>query len=211
MLLLLFLAKYYSSAITEIGLALFSTCVILNFYYKRDTMPSWMKTLMFRVLGPLVRIKYKPQQITNKFKRRSCKQFLIEENCELSEITGNSYSGPCEVRKMNIISEGSCEENGSCNEVQQRLPIQRTRSRTQNSIHETPVLNDHVGNHHQGKYIFGTDDESRDDELTNNHTDWQTAAKILDRVVLILGIVISVATFLAIFLQAPRVREMFYL
>lgn len=205
-----FLAKYYSSAITEIGLALFSTCVILNFYYKRDTMPNWMKTFMFRILRPLVRIKYKSQP-TNKFKRNSCKQFLIEENCELSEITGNPYSGPCEVRKMTTINEASCEENGSCNEVQQHVPLQRTRSRRQNSIHETPILNDHAGNHHQGKYIFGADDELRENELTNNHTDWQTAAKILDRVVLILGILISVATFLAIFLQAPRVREMFYL
>ena len=209
LVVVIFSAKYYSSAITEIGLALLATCVILNFYYKRDVMPNWLKTLMFRVLAPLVRITYKYQP-TNKFKRKSRKQFLIEENCELSDMSGNTYSGPCEVRKMSIINETDCEENGGCNEVDQRVPIQRMRSRTQSSIRETPILNDHVVCNHQGKYVFPIDDESRDDQLINNHTDWQMAAKILDRVVLILGILISVATFLAIFLEAPRVREMFY-
>lgn len=203
-----FLAKYYSSAITEIGMALFATCVILNFYYKRDAMPNWLKPFMFSILGPLVRIKYKYHP-TSKTKRKSRKEFLIEENRELSEISGSSYSGPCEVRKMSIINEANCEENGSCNEVEQRVSVQRMRSRTQGSIHETPILNDHRANHRQGKYVFESDDETRDLEMTNNHKDWQMAAKILDRVVLVLGILISVATFLAIFLQAPRVREMF--
>lgn len=200
-----FSAKYYSSAITEIGVALFATCVILNFYYKQDAMPNWLKAVMFRVLGPIVRIKYN-YKLTNKSKRK-CKRFLIQENCELSENTGNSFSGPCELRKMSTINS---DENGSCNEIEQRLPIHRTRSKTRSSICETPILNDHLCNHHEKKYVLGADKESCDDELVNNHTDWQTAAKILDRVVLILGILISVATFLAIFLQAPRVREMFY-
>ena len=56
--------------------------------------------------------------------------------------------------------------------------------------------------------MFEAADGSRADEI-NNITDWQMAAKILDRVVLVLGILISVATFLAIFMQAPRVQEMF--
>ena len=52
--------------------------------------------------------------------------------------------------------------------------------------------------------------EKQDDELNNNRADWQMAAKILDRLVLVLGILISAATFLAIFLQAPRVRTIFF-
>lgn len=203
------LAKYYSSAITEIGLALFSTCVILNFYYKQDRMPNWLKPFMFSILGRLVLIKYDYKQTKNT-KGKSRKQFLIEENFELSEFSGNTYSGPCDIVKMNTINESNCEENGSCSEVEQRLPIQRKRSRTRSSNREIPSLNEHVvNNHHQGQCICQPDGESRDDELINNRMDWKTAAKILDRVVLVLGILISFATFLTIFLQAPRVREMF--
>ena len=203
------LAKYYSSAITEIGLALFSTCVILNFYYKQDRMPNWLKPFMFSILGRLVLIKYDYKQ-TKDTKGKSRKQFLIEENFELSEFSGNTYSAPCDIMKMNTINESNCEENGSCSEVEQRLPIQHKRSRTRSSNREIPSLNEHVvNNHHQGQCICQPDGESRDDELINNRMDWQTAAKILDRVVLVLGILISFATFLTIFLQAPRVREMF--
>ena len=209
-LFLYFTAKYYSTAITEIGLALFSTCVILNFYYKQDTMPDWLKLFMFRILGRLVLIKYEFK--AKKKKKRNRKELLIEENCELSELTGNQYSGPYDVGKMSTINENNCEENGSCTEPEQRPPVQRKRTRTRSLIRaETPLLNDRVANsHHHDHCIFEPDHEIQGDELNNNRTDWQMAAKILDRLVLILGILISIATFLAIFLQAPRVRAIFF-
>ena len=191
-------------------MALFATCVILNFYYKQDTMPDWLKLFMFRVLGRLVLIKYEFK--AKKKKKRNRKELLIEENCELSELTGNQYSGPYDVGKMSTINENNCEENGSYTEPEQRPPVQRKRTRTRSLIRaETPLLNDRVANsdHHENR-IFEPDHEKQDDELNNNRADWQMAAKILDRLVLVLGIVISVATFLAIFLQAPRVRAIFF-
>lgn len=211
-----FLAQYYSSAITEIGLALFATCVILNFYYQRCTMPRWLKKFMFNILGPLVRIKYEPTSVKSKTNRKSRKQqFIVEENCDLTQNSESSYSAPCEMRRMSIINETNCEGNGCCNEAVQRQPslIQRPRTKTQSSIRETPILDDHVELKQQGKYVFDPVDELRDHEEVmriKNHMDWQMAAKILDRVVLILGILISFGTFLGIFLQAPRVREMFW-
>ena len=180
-------------------------------------MPKWLKKLMFSVLGPLVRIKYVPTGVTSKTNRKSRKQqFIVEENCDLTQNSDSSYSAPCEMRRMSIINETTkCEGNGCCGDVGQHQPslIQRTRSRTQSSIRETPILNDHAEPKQQGKYVFEPVSELRDHEEMirfNNHMDWQMAAKILDRVVLILGILISFATFLAIFLQAPRVREMFW-
>lgn len=173
-------------------------------------MPSWLKRLMFNVLGPLVSIKYEPIGKTNR-KSRKRKNFIVQENCDLAQLSENSYSGPCEMRKMSIINETKCEGNGCCSDAGQPSLLQRTRSRTQGSIRETPILNDHVDHKQQGKYVFEPMDELHTDETirVNNHMDWQMAAKILDRVVLILGILISFATFLAIFLQAPRVREIF--
>ena len=171
---------------------------------------------MFNILGPLVRIKYEPACVKNKTNRKSRnQQFIVEENCDLTQNSENSYSAPCEMRRMSIINESNCEGNGCCNETVQRQPslIQRTRTRTQSSIRETPILDDHVELKQQGKYVFDPLDELRDHEeimRIKNHMDWQMAAKILDRVVLILGILISFGTFLGIFLQAPRVREMFW-
>lgn len=171
---------------------------------------------MFSVLGPIVRIKYEPAGAKIKTNRKSRKQqFIVEENCDLTQSSESSYSAPCEMRRLDVINETKCEGNGCCGEGIQRQPslIQRTRSRTQSSIRETPILDDHVEHKQQGKYVFDPVDELRDHEEMirfNNHMDWQMAAKILDRVVLILGILISFATFLGIFLQAPRVREMFW-
>lgn len=192
-------------------MALFSTCVILNFYHKQDTMPNWLKLFMFRILGRIVLIKYE-FKAKNK-KKRKRKDLLIEENCELSELMGNQYSGPYDVRKMSKVNENNCEENGSRTEPEQRLPVQRKRTRTRSLIRaETPLLDDRVANSHHHEHvhcIFEPDHEIQDDELNNNRADWQMAAKILDRLVLALGILISIATFLAIFLQAPRVRAIF--
>lgn len=200
------LAKYYSSAIFEIGLALFATCVILNFFYQRCEMPGWLKQLMFSFLGPLVRIKYTPQP-SNKTRKKNQKG-LIEENFDLASQSEGSYSGPIELRKMTVLNDSTCEGNGRCGEAKPSSPVHVIRSRTRSSIRETPILNDQVTEKQQGKYVFEAADGSRADEI-NNITDWQMAAKILDRVVLVLGILISVATFLAIFMQAPRVQEMF--
>lgn len=203
------LAQYYSTAITEIGLALFATCVILNFYYKEDVMPNWLKIFMFRVLGPMVRIKYK-YKLSNEANKNSRNHSLLEDNCELAELTGNHFSEPCKSGKKCTIDEARCEENGnsgSCRENDRRLSTQRNRRRTQSSLPETPILNDHLSDNHSDKY---TDEESFGIQTSSHLKDWQTAAKIIDRVVLFLGLLISIATFLAIFLQAPRVREMFY-
>lgn len=197
------LAKYYSTAIAEIGLALFATCVILNFYYREETMPNWLKTLMFRVLGPMVRIKYK-YKLSHKVKKKHRNQSLLDDNFELSELTGNPFPESGKVEKKRSIHETHREENGlgSCHEVDTRLSTQCTRSRTQSTLRETPIVNDHLDG--------CTFDESLGAQMTNNIKDWQTATKILDRVVLILGILITIITFLSIFLQAPRVREIFF-
>ena len=191
-------------------MALFATCVILNFYYKQDTMPNWLKLFMFRILGRLVLIKYEFK--VKKKKKRNRKELLIEENCELPELTGNKYSGPYDVGKMSTINENNCEENGSYTDPEQRPPVQRKRTRTRSLIRaETPLLSDREANsHHHEHGILEPDHEKQDDELNKNRADWQMAAKILDRLVLVLGIVISIATFLAIFLQAPRVRAIFF-
>ena len=191
-------------------MALFATCVILNFYYKQDTMPNWLKLFMFRILGRLVLIKYEFK--VKKKKKRNRKELLIEENCELPELTGNKYSGPYDVGKMSTINENNCEENGSHTDPEQRPPVQRKRTRTRSLIRaETPLLSDREANsRHHEHCILEPDHEKQDDELNKNRADWQMAAKILDRLVLVLGIVISIATFLAIFLQAPRVRAIFF-
>lgn len=169
-------------------------------------MPGWLKQLMFSFLGPLVRIKYTPQP-SNKTCKKNQKG-LIEENFDLASQSEGSYSGPIELRKMNVLNDSACEGNGRCGEAKPSSPVHLIRSRTRSSIRETPILNDQVTEKQQGKYVFEAADGSRADEI-NNITDWQMAAKILDRVVLVLGILISVATFLAIFMQAPRVQEMF--
>lgn len=166
-------------------------------------MPNWLKTLMFRVLGPMVRIKYK-YKLSNKVKKKTRNHSLLDDNCELSELTGNPFPESGKVGKKRTIRETHCDENGlgSCHEIDQRLSNQRTRSRTHSTLRETPILNDNLDR--------CTDDESHGVQMTNNLKDWQTATKILDRVVLILGILISITTFLSIFLQAPRVREIFF-
>ena len=91
-------------------------------------MPNWLKTLMFRVLGPMVRIKYK-YKLSHKVKKKSRNQSLLDDNFELSEFTGNPFPESGKVEKKRSIHETHREENGlgSCHEVDARLSTQCTR------------------------------------------------------------------------------------
>ena len=195
----LLLAKYYSSAITEIGLALFATCVILNFHYRRTPMSKRLKKLFFTYLGPAVRIEYK---VTRK-SRRTRRLLSTEED---QEPAGNYHGRNCEMRKPSVKN---CDSSLKHNEVDEQIPLQRARAKTRSTIRETPKVHTRRDDHSE-ICVFQPEVEPRDDEHVNFNKDWQLAAKILDRLVLVLATFISFSTFVCIFIQAPRVQEMFW-
>ena len=191
-------AKYYSSAIVEIGLALFATCVILNFYHRKSPMPGWLQKVMFRALGPIVFIKYNPKKSQDTTRSRSTiSRKYSNEDIPLSRIKGHT-------RTRSVISEPS-QASDSCNTAHDS-PSQCTCRGIHSRIYETAPLKD------KEPILFNhpvTESENSEaGEMAKNSKDWQMAAHILDRVILVLAIFVSVVTFVALFVQAPRVREL---
>ena len=191
-------AKYYSSAIVEIGLALFATCVILNFYHRKSPMPGWLQKVMFRALGPMVFIKYNPKKSQDTTRSRSTiSRKYSNEDIPLSRLNGHT-------KKNSVISEPS-QASDSCNTAHDS-PSQCTCRGIHNRIGETDPLIDRetlLFNH-----PVTESENSEAGEMAKNSKDWQMAAHILDRVILVLAIFVSVVTFVALFVQAPRVREL---
>ena len=191
-------AKYYSSAIVEICLALFSTCVILNFYHRKSPMPGWLQKVMFRALGPMVFIKYNPKKSQDTTRSRSTiSRKYSNEDIPLSRLNGHT-------RKNSVISEPS-QAAESCNTAHDS-PSQCTCRGIHNRIYETAPSTDKepvIFSHPPTEW-----ENSEAGEMAKNSKDWQMAAHILDRVILVLAIFVSVVTFVALFVQAPRVREL---
>lgn len=102
----------------------------------------------------------------------------------------NGPNGNCELKTMKLIQNETLE----------------SELNDSNHIKETHILDDHETadfDRHGDENL----DENDPDVMEANSVEWQKAARILDRFVLVVGVLLSVFTFGAIFIQAPRVRN----
>ncbi|XP_031569941.1 neuronal acetylcholine receptor subunit alpha-10-like [Actinia tenebrosa] len=188
------LAQYYSSAIAEIGLAIFATSIILNFHYRKNKMPNYLRKLIFSFAGPIVGMKkYKDLARSEKLLRRGQERANGTSNDNEHFKKGNN----CELKSLSLLQNDliACEKEPR-NEFQ--------RGKNHSSIRETHILEDSEDN--------SADQEDKGDNVEKELADiyakeWQEAARILDRLVLLVAIVVCICTFAAIFIQAPRVQE----
>lgn len=187
-------AQYYSSAIAEIGLAILATSIILNFHYRKNQMPRYLRKLVFSFVGPIVGIKkHKNLSKSEKLLRRSHKRSNGKSKDNEHFMKGNN----CELKSLSLLQNDSISSvNEPKNEFQ--------RGKNHNNIRETHILAESDDNTADQK-------DRRNDaekELAEIYAkEWQEAARILDRLVLLVAIILCVCTFGAIFVQAPRVQE----
>ena len=185
-------ANYYATGIAEIGVALIATAFIINFHHRKTKMPAWFRKIIFGCFGKLVMIKghrsaqYNPVSIQlkelpqRKVLYNGCACGKFPESKSFSVIKNEKVtSGEEHHITRNLVGECKCE----------------------NSTKETAILNN------QEEDLIPNDVKSTDD-IEHNAKEWQSAAKILDRVVLVVGLLVSIVSVTAIFLQAPRVLEM---
>jgi hypothetical protein len=188
-------AQYYSSAIAEIGLALLATSIVLNFHYRKNKMPSWLRKSIFSLLGPIVNLKKTKTQ--DKFLRRNTKRSDGNSNDKEHYVKGN-----CELKSLNLLQNDSVS-----NECESRNECQCGKNL--NNIRETQILDDtdhNAGQEHRSR----VEDHNDRENIDSNVIEWQQAARILDRFILLLAITVSVCTFAAIFIQAPRVKAQLF-
>ena len=185
--LFFFAANYYATGITEIGLALVFTAFIINFHHRKTKMPAWFRKITFGCLGKLVNIKlvrfseYKSLPIEMKAVPKSKGLY---NNCSCGKFP--------ESKSLSIIDneDAACGEVNNINvEVKKKVRDQETS--TLDAQEDCQIADCKVS-----------------EETARNVKEWQTAAQIFDRVLLVVGVFVSLISVMAIFLQAPRVYEM---
>lgn len=152
-------------------------------------MPAWFRKITFGCLGKLVRIKWTPSAMYKPVPlemKELPKRKVFYDDCACGKFSrSDSFNVMDNVDvtggEGNNVAAGVMCENGG-----KEAPIMNTLEK------ETPAV-----------------DCTVTESTTQNIREWQTAAQIFDRLLLIVGIFVSLISVVAIFLQAPRVYEMF--
>lgn len=205
------LAMYYSVSIMEIGTALGATCIILNFHHRNTRMPKWFHKIVLEWIAKLVR--YKPRCLMPQFNSE-----LMNENAQ-KVLQGNSgYDRKCndtlDVDRESIEFEMdlfedprggreqvSLAQNGNLNIPTSHVTRRRSVKRKPLDTAESDTSEAHITETRFKDYDFNQEEFYK--------KQWQDAARILDRFLLVASFVIGSISAMGIFLQSPRIRELF--
>ena len=216
-MLLCLAAMYYSVSIMEIGTALAATCIILNFHHRKTKMPNWFRKLVLVWLARLVR--FKPRCTYIKAKKRADRSSCEDSAAKAIKATNttdlklnDAYDFDFERRDslefdtslietnqghhVGVDELGTTHNGGmpSSSLARQRSLIKRSQGEKP-SAHEMQIKDP----------LYEPFDYVREDFMRK---EWQDAARVLDRVLLVVSIVIGSVSAMAIFLQSPRIRQM---
>lgn len=102
----------------------------------------------------------------------------------------NGSSNNFELKSLKLIQNENLEnELNDCENNVRESHILDDREPTDRTDENRPILPNEV------------------DEMESNSMEWQRAAQVLDRFILVIAVILSMLTFGAIFIQAPRVRQ----
>lgn len=202
---------YYSVSIMEIGTALGATCIILNFHHRNTKMPNWFHKIVLEWLAKLV--WYKPRYL-------HCHLTTESENEETVQTKLQTISGPERKRndafdldresiefEMDLFDESRggrdqvpLAQNGNlsvpANNGTRKRSIRRKRQDTETETSEVQFP--------ETRFPFY---DVNKEEIYKKQ--WQDAARILDRFLLVASFVIGSISAMSIFLQSPRIRGLF--
>lgn len=175
---------YYTACIVAISLAILSTCIVLNFYYKTTNMPRWVQRFILgwlaQILGIKTRINRKQQE-------------------EFHPIISNTHTNGDTDHNVVILRSVTTlgAQNNDANEDDDEKRDNLTNGTADGELRNRRSTKSKKVQTSQPNKV------SKED----NTEDWRTASRVLDRMSAIIGFVLAVATTVGIFLQAPRVRD----
>ncbi|XP_048582678.1 neuronal acetylcholine receptor subunit alpha-2 isoform X2 [Nematostella vectensis] len=214
------LGQYYFAIVLEIGASLVVTTMILNFYHRTNRkMPQWLRTLILNwtsrvVLLHDVVVKTDPRrqmsfnpaakrrtmhksdnQSANIVRARSMRQTRRKKDPEIGDEGGFELAYPETFFANDNHNENKESDNHHLNR-NNNFSLVENRSMRENRVDEGAQC-------HQWDY----DAEISEEERCHRHWEWTLAAKILDRFVLCVAVVLGIVTVGAIFLRAPSLWD----
>lgn len=190
-----FLEMYYTSCIVSISLAILTTCIVLNFYYKTTAMPRWVQRLILGWLARIFGVKTRLHKKQNDESLHTISNSRVVDNGGIdnnmiilkSISTIGTQNNSIDVSEPGEEKVDACIlSNGVTNEGIKKRSVKSKKEQASATTYK------------------------EFEPSVNNVEDWRTASRIIDRVCVVIGFVLAIATTVGIFLQAPRVRDFIF-
>ena len=224
------LGQFYFAIMLEIGASLAVTTLILNFYHRnRRRMPKTMRKVILQWLARLLFPCQKPKDWNN-FHRRAA---IRRKVTNISDLEAKGDLCSCEYSKEKNAgrdphvhtwvmqesraertlspNDGTSENHSFCNLVVPpkndcKLKKNKIVSSRENKTARTGKKRPSSRKRFKREEMMTVDFGDLSEEKLKNQKEWIKAARVLDRLFLIISIIVSIATLLTIFLRAPRFR-----
>ncbi len=229
-----YLAQYYLATIMETGFSLIVTTLILNFYHRSyRRMPWLLRKIVLDWLAPVLFCRRAKQEdgedpgsceyemgMQEKMKRRrqsSVPEVIVDWNKRSSigpnsddssgdtdiEVVKNRRTSRREMAHEVSYSNGNRAKNKFIKVKLRNLSKrQRTKSVLNQSLQDTELT---LLTTDTKKKIADYDKKMKEDwERMKRSKEWLKAARVLDRLFLVLFVIVSTASLLIIFFRAPR-------
>jgi len=212
------LGTYYTVAIFEIGLAIAATCIVLNFYYCKTKMPGWIKTVLLKTLAPLVRVKIRRRRLSIIEGQRSTEnghaQDVIHnptfESFNHADLgLGRDWVGDVfESQNVSITSVNLRKDSISADDEEDSSRNINNAGKNCNGKTIRHVSTKRKENPYK-KETTSEINEPSWQQVIEWQDEWRAASQVLDRIIIITSVSVGCVSAAVIFLQAPRVRDMF--
>lgn len=185
--------------------------MILNVFYRDYEMPAWVRRLLFDKIAHFVRVDV-PLSRTQHYLDKMNKDESYNELNTINETTivnGNTY-GTTEDDMSNVNGDFYQNRKLSQQESQGNSRKKKSTTNAPTDLNYNNTSNPQITIGRTRHFSPATEMSPRHiDERKLLAEDWKMAARIMDRVMLIVAIFVGVVSFIIIFSHAPRFREMF--
>ena len=228
------LGQYYFATSVEISISLVATTIILNFTARKNKkIPRWLHTLLLNWVARVVFLRKTVERSCPKpSKRRRSTRAR-----SMLEYKGNNVPGARQNGNVGqIILEESTPENHERKDdrlveelknvfiISKNLDFgglryansikrQELKGHASENLMQSSPVSEEQWEEGDGQFT-GVHDENgeelEEDELALRQWEWIMAARVLDRALLWVSIVMGMVTFMGIFMRAPRLQELLF-
>jgi hypothetical protein len=203
------LGQYYFAIVLEISASLVATTLILNFYHRTNRkMPYWIKKFLLHWSSRLVLLHDEVLKKCPKNKKSSNeagKTHKTQPHNDSNKQPSNRTSQRQQSEATTGLSAAGYDrcygDNTFGNE--QALDKEGVEMRGLPRVNTYPFLNMGSIDVDDREKENNDDQDISEEELQMRHWEWTLGARILDRCVLIVAVLIGFITVMAVFLRAP--------
>ena len=201
---------YYTVSIFEIGMAMAMNCLVLNFYHRNQRMSPFIRKILLGKLAKFLRVETNGGRFS---KDSTFDETLGELDSNFSKALSSNTINLGQISQINNDKESDKANLSHMGSMRSSL---KDRSNHEDGVDETnlrstsPLLVRRISKKRCEGGAVGNGYGIKSVNSNRNAEEWKDAAKVLDRLLLAISIIIGVVSASAIFMQSKRFRSMVF-